>query len=115
MNRVDTELYFETHVFSCINERPDGHMRGCCKSRGAVPLQNYLKARMKELGLLGKMRANKAYCLDRCEDGPVLVVYPQGIWYHYKTKEDIDEIINTHLINGQCVDRLKLPHDKETS
>ena len=110
---MNENLYFETHVFSCINERPEGHVRGCCKSRGAVPLQNYMKARMKELGLLAKMRANKSLCLDRCEEGPVLVIYPKGTWYHYKTKDDIDAIIDGHIMKGKIVEHLKLPNSKQ--
>jgi (2Fe-2S) ferredoxin len=103
--------YYEAHVFSCINQRAAGHPRGCCQEKGAVTLRNYLKARAKEAGL-SRVRINAAQCLDRCELGPVLVIYPEGVWYTYQTKEDVDEILQTHLIGGEIVDRLLLkPED----
>ena len=72
-----------------------------------------MNKRSKELGLLGKgeVRVNSAGCLNRCEEGPVMVVYPQGTWYTFMDKDDIDEIIDEHLINGNEVERLKLEHD----
>ena len=57
----------------------------------------------------GKISVNKAGCLDRCEEGPVCVVYPEGVWYTYIDEEDIDEIIDSHIKNGKPVERLKLP------
>jgi (2Fe-2S) ferredoxin len=107
----DPPLYYETHVFACINERPEGHPRGCCKDRGAVRLRNYMKARAKELGIPG-VRINQSGCLDRCELGPVMVIYPEGVWYRYDTAEDVDEILQKHLIEGGRVERLLLkPED----
>lgn len=100
--------YYANHVFFCLNEREDG--RPCCADKGAKKLQEYAKARIKSLNLngQGKCRINKAACLDRCEQGPVLVVYPQGIWYTFIDKEDIDEIIDQHLVAGKIVERLEL-------
>jgi (2Fe-2S) ferredoxin len=107
----DPPLYYETHVFACINERPEGHPRGCCKNRGAVRLRTYMKARAKELGIPG-VRINQSGCLDRCELGPVMVIYPEGVWYRYDTAEDVDEILQKHLIEGGRVERLLLtPED----
>ena len=107
----DPAPYYEAHVFACINERPEGHPRGCCKNRGAVRLRNYMKARAKELGIPG-VRINQSGCLDRCELGPVMVIYPEGVWYRYDTAEDVDEILQKHLIEGGRVDRLLLkPED----
>ena len=65
---------------------------------------------MKELGLAGsgKIRVNKAGCLDRCADGPVMVIYPEGIWYTFIDPEDIEEIIQSHFIEGRAVSRLQL-------
>lgn len=108
----DQELYFNLHVFCCTNERPEGHKRGCCKSKEAGKLRNYMKARAKELGIEAT-RINTAGCLDRCEDGPVLVIYPQGTWYRYETIEDVEEILQKHLIGGELVERLKLPNQQE--
>jgi len=73
-------------------------------------MRDYAKARIKELGLAGKgrVRINQAGCLDRCEEGPVLVVYPEEIWYTYVDQEDIDEIIDKHLVNGVIVERLRI-------
>jgi (2Fe-2S) ferredoxin len=102
------QAYFQHHVFFCINERNDG--RACCADRNAQALQDYAKKRLKTLNMNGpgKIRINKAGCLDRCEEGPVLVVYPEGIWYTYIDQEDIDEIVDSHLVAGKPVERLKI-------
>ena len=102
------QAYFQHHVFFCINERDDG--RACCADRNAQALQEYAKKCLKTLNMNGpgKIRINKAGCLDRCEEGPVLVVYPEGIWYTYIDEEDIDEIVDSHLIAGKPVERLKI-------
>ena len=102
------QAYFQHHVFFCINERNDG--RACCADRNAQALQEYAKKRLKTLDMNGpgKIRINKAGCIDRCEEGPVLVVYPEGIWYTYIDEEDIDEIVDSHLIAGKPVERLKI-------
>ena len=105
--RGDPPLYYRRHVFCCINERPNGHPRGCCKEKGSVRLRNYLKARVKELGL-ADVRVNASGCLDRCELGPTMVIYPEGVWYSYHSAEDVDEILRRHLIEGGRVERLML-------
>ena len=97
--------YFKAHVFCCTNERPPGHEKGCCKEKGAEKLRNYMKTRVKELGIDG-VRINTAGCLDRCEQGPVMVIYPEGVWYTYTSTTDIDEIIERHLQKGERVERL---------
>jgi (2Fe-2S) ferredoxin len=108
----DPAPYYEAHVFCCVNERPEGHPRGCCKRKGSEKLRNYMKARAKELGL-ESVRINQALCLDRCELGPTMVIYPEGVWYSVQTREDVDEILQTHLIGGGRVSRLMLkPEDK---
>jgi len=109
----DPAPFFRLHVFCCMNERPAGHERGCCKEKGAVRLRNYMKARAKELGLEG-VRINQAGCLDRCELGPTLVIYPEGVWYHYRSIEDAEEILQTHLLKGGRVERLMLKPGDET-
>lgn len=103
--------YYRHHVFVCTNERADSHPRGCCRAKGAEPLRNYMKARVKELGLPAT-RINMAGCLDRCELGPVLVVYPDAIWYRYTDQQDIDRIIEEHLIGGKPVAELMLADDQ---
>ncbi|MBS1157230.1 MAG: fdx [Proteobacteria bacterium] len=100
--------YFKYHVFFCQNQREAGET--CCNNCGATEMQAYAKDRVKALKLNGpgKVRINKAGCLDRCDQGPVLVIYPEAVWYQYVDKEDIDDIINEHLMNGRIVERLKI-------
>ena len=76
--------------------------------KGAEAAFDYMKARVKKLGLNGegKVRINRSGCLDRCGEGPLLVVYPQAIWYTFVDNDDIDEIIESHLVNGIVVKRL---------
>ena len=100
--------HFKHHVFFCCNQREAGET--CCASRGAVEAQTYAKDRIAKLGLKGKgkVRINKAGCMDRCDEGPVLVVYPEAVWYTYVDNEDIEEIIQEHLVHGRVVERLKI-------
>ncbi|MEZ5628504.1 MAG: NAD(P)H-dependent oxidoreductase subunit E [Rhodocyclaceae bacterium] len=100
--------YFSHHVFFCCNQREPGDT--CCNANGASELQTYAKERIAKLGLKGKgkVRINKAGCLDRCDEGPVLVVYPEEVWYTFVDKEDIDEIIDEHLVGGRVVARLRI-------
>lgn len=104
----DSKPYFEAHVFCCTNRRPDGHKRGSCAAEGSEKLRDYMKVRARELGLDARVRVNAAGCLDRCELGPTLVVYPEGVWYTYRTTADVDAILQTHLVEGGRVDRLML-------
>jgi (2Fe-2S) ferredoxin len=99
--------FFEFHVFACVNRRPDGHTRGSCAARGAEALRDYMKVRAKEMGI-PSVRVNTAGCLDRCELGPCVVVYPQGVWYRIATKADVDRVLVEHLAGGQPVDELML-------
>ena len=107
----DPSLFYSRHVFCCTNVRPEGHPRGCCARKGSEKLRNYMKARAKELGL-ENTRINAAGCLDRCELGPTMVIYPEGVWYRYDTTTDIDEILDTHLVKGDRVERLMLTPDQ---
>jgi (2Fe-2S) ferredoxin len=105
--------HYSHHVFFCTNQRepdPSGQTRPCCASANASAMRDYAKARVKALGLAGpgKVRVNNAGCLDRCEEGPCVVVYPEGVWYTYVDEKDIDEIVTSHLQGGQVVERLKL-------
>ncbi len=100
--------YYRHHVFFCTNLRDDGSQS--CEQCGASQLRGYAKDRVKALGLSGKdgVRINSAGCLDRCSEGPVIVVYPEGVWYSYLDQDDIDEIISEHLQNGRVVGRLRI-------
>lgn len=101
--------FYAHHVFFCLNQRAPGD-RVCCANNGAQAAQEHAKRRIKALGLAGdgKVRINKAGCLERCEEGPALVIYPEGVWYTYVDTEDIDEIIDVHIVGGKIVERLKI-------
>ncbi|WP_295390158.1 (2Fe-2S) ferredoxin domain-containing protein [uncultured Thiodictyon sp.] len=101
--------YYRHHVFFCTNQREEG--RRCCGGSGSADLRDYLKRRTKELNLAGPggVRINTAGCLNRCAEGPVVVVYPEAVWYTYANQDDLDEILTRHLIGGQIVARLRLP------
>ncbi|MCS6854106.1 MAG: (2Fe-2S) ferredoxin domain-containing protein [Elioraea sp.] len=100
----DPPLFYRAHIFVCCNRRPDGHPRGSCAAKGSEAVRRYMKARVKELGLAG-IRVNQAGCLDRCELGPCVVVYPEGVWYCVSTTEEAEQVIQVHLIGaGRPVD-----------
>jgi (2Fe-2S) ferredoxin len=104
----DDTPYYQRHVFLCTNHRDGG--RACCSQLGASEALARCKARIRELGFsgAGQTRINSAGCLNRCEMGPTLVVYPEGTWYSYVSLEDIDDIVEQHLANGKIVERLKI-------
>ena len=109
------EPYFQIHAFVCTNQRDESDPRGSCAARGSNDLRDYLKKKAKMAGLLKGTRINNAGCLDRCELGPVMVVYPEGVWYAMDSKEDVDEIVAA-LAEGKHVDRLLLkPEDRQRS
>lgn len=105
---ADDPSYYAHHLFFCCNQRTNG--RECCADKGAVALREYCKSRVKALGLSGpgKIRVNQAGCLDRCPEGPTLVIYPEGVWYSCRDRRDIDEIIDSHLLRGEPVARLRI-------
>jgi (2Fe-2S) ferredoxin len=100
--------HYQHHVFICTNLREDGTQ--CCQQHNAQEMRDYMKKRSKTLGLVrtGQVRINTAGCLNRCEHGPVMVVYPEAVWYSFVDKEDIDDILEQHLIKGNIVDRLNI-------
>ncbi len=100
-------MHYRKHIFCCVNERPASHPRSCCAARGSAKLRTYMKKRARELGL-HDIRVNNAGCLERCELGPTMVIYPQGHWYHYASASDIDEILQRDIIEDQHVERLLL-------
>jgi (2Fe-2S) ferredoxin len=100
---------FERHIFVCCNQRPDGHPRGCCDPTGSAQLQLLFKQKLTARGLKGRVRANKSGCLDQCEHGPNVVVYPDAVWYCHVNSTDVDEIIDSHIIGGTPVARLITP------
>ena len=100
--------YFDKHIFFCTNARDNGQIS--CQDHGALEIMEYCKTRVKLAGFNadGKVRVNRAGCLGRCKSGPVAVVYPEGTWYTYVDKSDIDEIVDSHLQGGVPVARLLL-------
>lgn len=103
--------YYKHHIFFCLNQRDKGE--ACCAQHNAQAAFDHCKARVKAEGLNrpGGVRVNKAGCLDRCAGGPVAVVYPEGVWYSYVDRADIDEIVESHLKRGEPVQRLMLAPD----
>jgi (2Fe-2S) ferredoxin len=101
--------YYKHHIFFCLNHRDKDE--DSCSKHDAQSGFDHCKKKIKGAGLAGPggVRVNKAGCLDRCAGGPVAVVYPEGTWYTYVDKDDIDEIVESHLVNGQVVERLLLP------
>ena len=101
--------YYKSHLFFCTNKR-EGDRRSCCENCGASGMRQYAKDKVKSLGLAGPggVRVNSAGCLDRCEEGPVVVIYPEGTWYTYVDQEDIDELIEEHIVGGRPVPRLQI-------
>ena len=99
--------FYKHHLFFCTNIRDDGV---CCQEHNAAEMRAYAKRKTKELGIAGQggVRVNKAGCLDRCSEGPCVVVYPDAVWYTYETEGDVDEIIDEHLIKGRVVKRLQI-------
>ena len=97
---------FEKHIFICGNQRPAGAPRPCCDPAGQAELQKSFKEKLAARGLKGKVRANQSGCLDQCEHGPNLVVYPDAVWYGRVTLDDVDEIIESHILGGKPVERL---------
>jgi (2Fe-2S) ferredoxin len=99
---------FRKHLFICLNERDPGDPRGSCAQKGSEELHQAFKAALKARGLSADIRANKAGCLDNCAQGCSVVVYPEGVWYGRVTLQDVDEIVEKHLVRGEPVERLRL-------
>ena len=101
--------YYRHLIFFCLNKRENGE--ACCADHNAQAAFDRCKSKVKALGLAGpgKVRVNKSGCLDRCQGGPIAVVYPEGTWYTYVDEKDIDEIVESHLQNGEVVERLLTP------
>lgn len=106
---VSTSLYYERHIFFCLNER--NKSEDSCARHQAQDAFDRCKSQVKAAGLSGpgQVRVNKAGCLDRCAAGPVAVVYPEAVWYSYVDNQDIDEIVESHLKGGRVVERLLTP------
>lgn len=103
---------YQKHIFVCQNERPAGHPKGCCLEKDSSGVHALLKSTANARGLNATVRVNKSGCLDACEFGISIVVYPDGIWYGGVTKNDVEEIIDSHIIGGKPVERLRIKDKK---
>lgn len=104
---------FERHIFVCINERAPGAERGCCAHKGGGAVRDRFKKLLAGRGLNGRVRANKAGCLDQCERGVTVVIYPEQVWYGNVTVDDVQEIIERHILGGRLVERLLMPEQPQ--
>ena len=110
----DPESPYEVHVFCCVNQRPPTHRRGCCASKDALNLCNYMCRLAMVKAADRRIRINLAGCLNMCERGPTMVIYPEGVWYRYENEADVEEILARHVIRGQRVQRLLITPDPAT-
>ena len=97
---------FERHVFVCTNVRPPGHPKGSCAASGSEQIRAWFKAGVDARALKGTVRANASGCLDQCEFGPTVVVYPDNVWYRVATEADVNEVLDRHVMGGEIVERL---------
>ena len=105
--------HFKKHIFVCTNVRPPGNPKGSCAAKGSEELLSKLKAELRAHGLDKSVRANKSGCLDACEYGPTVVVYPDAVWYQNVQQGDLQEIVESHIIGGRPVERLLIPPPAE--
>lgn len=99
------------HIFVCTNTRPPGHPRGSCGETGAQTIFEKMAMGVDERGLFGKAFVTSAACMGPCSAGPVVVVYPDAVWYQKVKPEDVDEILDQHIAQGKKVDRLEVPEE----
>lgn len=104
----DPEPVYEVHVFCCVNQRPATHRRGCCASKDSRALADYMCRRAMVTAAQRRIRINLSGCLNLCELGPAMVIYPEGVWYRYETDADIEEILARHVVRGERVERLMI-------
>jgi (2Fe-2S) ferredoxin len=107
-------MRFEKHVFICINQRAPGERKSCGEAHG-LELVKLFKKQIKDRGLKATIRAQKTGCLDACEFGPSVVVYPEGIFYGGVELTDVEEIVEEHLVNNRPVQRLVIDFSKKES
>ncbi len=101
--------FFEKHIFICTNRRDPSNPKGSCAQKGSEAVRERFKRALAERGLRGRMRANASGCLDQCANGCTVVVYPEQVWYGHVTPDDVDEIVDEHLVGGRIVERLLMP------
>ena len=99
------------HIFICTNQRPAGHPRGSCGENNAQALMEQMGMAIEKKGLFGQVLITNTSCMGPCSMGPVMVVYPDGVWYNKVTPEDVDEILDQHIGQGKKVERLEMPEE----
>jgi (2Fe-2S) ferredoxin len=102
---------FSYHIFVCGNVRAPGHKRGCCDPDGNQKLREAFKKELKEAGFGPLARANHSGCLEQCEHGPTVVIYPQGIWYGGVKVEDVPRIVAKTIVGGEILNDLVIADD----
>lgn len=107
-----TDALYDLHVFACVNQRPDTHKRGCCARKGALNLANYMCRLTMVKARDQRIRINLAGCLNACEHGPAVVIYPEGVWYRCESEADVEEIVQQHIVHGRRVERLLIHFDR---
>ncbi len=103
---ADIPQLYKRHIFACATQRPPAHPRGSCGAAGAQPLMERLGKRIEAEGLAADVGFTASGCLGFCSAGPLLVIYPEGIWYRPETVADVDEIVDLHLMQGKLAERL---------
>jgi (2Fe-2S) ferredoxin len=101
-------MIYEKHIFICTNQRAEGAHRKSCGEGHGMEIVDAFKKRLKELNLPMKLRAQKSGCLDICDFGQTIAIYPEGVFYAGVELRDVEEIIQEHIVNNRVVERLKL-------
>lgn len=100
--------YYHKHVFFCHHIREEGNAKPCCGKQAEVTaLREYARKKLKQMGL-SSVRTSLSGCMGRCNEGPVLVIYPNSIWYKYASEQDIDDIIEASVLKNDIADKLIL-------
>ncbi len=102
------KIPYQKHIFICTNRRDPNNPKGSCANSNSEEICNAFKKELAERGLRGEMRANASGCLDQCEHGPTVVVYPEGVWYQVKSVDEVKQVVDEHLVKGNPVERLRL-------
>jgi (2Fe-2S) ferredoxin len=103
---------FTHHIFICCNQRPPGAARQCCDPEGSQVLRKLFKEELKKQGCGPLVRSSHSGCLDQCELGPTIVIYPQAIWYGGVKPEDVPRIVEKTIKQGEILDDLYIPPEK---
>lgn len=96
------------HIFVCTSCRMNGQQKGLCYSKESVDIVQRLIEAIEDLDLSGEVMITNTGCFGICNQGPIMVVYPEGVWYGAVTEEDIDRIVEQHIINGLPVEELRI-------